>query len=96
MFDTKDHDIFLDHLQNHTGIQGLPLKTIEDQAFRLYLSDCYHFVYLNGELSNLSPVKYWVTQGSVLGPLLNVKLIKHSYIRIAALDNRFELCFSQI
>ncbi len=64
-FDTIDHDILIDRLQNYTGIQGQALRW-----FRSYLSDRYHFVYLNGESSHLSPVKYEVTQGSILGPLL--------------------------
>ncbi|KAL0150403.1 hypothetical protein M9458_054220 [Cirrhinus mrigala] len=60
-FDTIDHDILIDRLQNYAGIQGQALKW-----FRSYLSDRYHFVYLNGESSQLSPVKYGVPQGSVL------------------------------
>uniref|UniRef100_A0A9J7YXX5 Reverse transcriptase domain-containing protein n=1 Tax=Cyprinus carpio carpio TaxID=630221 RepID=A0A9J7YXX5_CYPCA len=64
-FDTTDHDILIDRLQNYTGIQGQALRW-----FRSYRSDCYHFVYLNGESSHLSPVKYGVPQRSVLGPLL--------------------------
>ncbi len=64
-FDTIDHDILIDRLQNYTGIQGQALRW-----FRSYLSDRYHFLYLNGESSQLSPVKYGVPQGSVLCPLL--------------------------
>ncbi len=65
-FDTIDHDILIDRLQNYTGIQVQALIW-----FRSYLSDRYHFVYLNGEASQLSGI--WSTgvpQGSVLGPLL--------------------------
>ncbi len=58
-------DTLIDRLQNYTGVRGQALRW-----FRSYLSDRYHFVYLNGESSQLSPVKYGVPQGSVLGNLL--------------------------
>ncbi len=60
-FITIDHDILIDRFQIYTGIQGQALRS---------LSGRYHFVYLNGESSQLSPVKYGVPQGSVRGPLL--------------------------
>ncbi len=64
-FHTIDHDILIDRLLIETGIQGQASRW-----FRSYLSNHYHFVYLNRESSQLSPVKYGVLQGSVLGPLL--------------------------
>ncbi len=52
-----------DRLQNYMGIQGQALRW-----FRSYLS--FIPLYLNGESSQLSPVKYGVPRGSVLVPLL--------------------------
>ncbi len=54
-FETIDHDILIDRLQNYTGIQGQALR-----CFRSYLSNHYYFVYLNGESHQLSP-KVWST-----------------------------------
>jgi len=65
VFDTIDHKILLDRLKNYTGIQRQALRW-----FRSYLSDRYHFVYLNREKSKITLVNYGVPQGSVLGPLL--------------------------
>ncbi len=56
-FETIDHDILIDRLQNYTGIQGQTLR-----CFRSYLSNHYYFVYLNWESYQLSPVKYGVPQ----------------------------------
>ncbi len=57
-FDTIDHDILIDRLQNYTGIQGQALRW-----FRSYLSDRYHFVYLNGSFHFISIItsKVWST-----------------------------------
>ncbi len=55
-FDTIDHDIHIDRLQNYTGIQWQALRW-----FRSYLSDRYHFVYLNGGGISIINSKVWST-----------------------------------
>ncbi len=45
-FDTIDHQILIQRLDNLIGIKGTALKW-----FKLYLSDRSHFVYVNGESS---------------------------------------------
>ncbi len=56
-FDTIDHDILVDRLQNYTGIQGQALRW-----FRSYLSDHYNFVCLfkRGIISIITS-KVWST-----------------------------------
>ncbi len=64
-FDTIDHNILLNRLQNFVGISGSALAW-----FKSYLSDRHQFLAVNDEVSYRSQVQYGVPQGSVLGPLL--------------------------
>ncbi len=64
-FDTIDHNILLNRLENFVGISGSALA-----LFKSYLSDPHQFVAVNAEVSYWSQVQYGVPQGSVLGPLL--------------------------
>ncbi len=64
-FDTIDHNILLNRLENFVGISGSALAW-----FKSYLSDRHQFVAVNEEVSYRSQVQYGVPQGSVLGSLL--------------------------
>ncbi len=64
-FDTIDHKILLNSLENFVGISGSALA-----RFNSYLSDRHQFVAVNEEVSYRSQVQCGVPQGSVLGSLL--------------------------
>ena len=62
-FDTLEHSVLLNRLQNSFGITGLALAW-----FQSYLSDCHQFG--GGSRSSETPCCMDVAQGSVLGPML--------------------------
>ena len=62
-FDTVNHDILLDKLEN-LGIRGKALE-----LFKSYLSDRVQYVNIDNCNSKTRPIRYGVPQGSVLGPL---------------------------
>ncbi len=64
-FDTIDHNIFLNRLENFVGIIVSALAWL-----KLYLSDRPKFVAVNEEVSYRSQVRYGVPPDSVLWPLL--------------------------
>ena len=64
-FDTIDHGILLNRLRHWVGVSGTALKW-----FYSYLSDRKFCVAANNYTSSLTPLKYGVPQGSVLGPIL--------------------------
>ncbi len=64
-FDTIDHIILLNRLENFVGISGSALAW-----FKSYLSDRHQLVAVNEEVSYRSQVQYGVPQGSELGQLL--------------------------
>ncbi len=64
-FNTIDHNILLNRLENILGISGSALAW-----FKSYLSDRHQFIAVNEEVSYRSQVQYGVPQGSVLGTLL--------------------------
>ncbi len=64
-FDTIDHNILLNRLENSVGFSGSALAW-----FKSYLSDRHQFLAVNEEVSYRLQVQYGVPHGSVLGPLL--------------------------
>ena len=64
-FDTIDHDILLNRLENTYGIKQNALSW-----FKSYMSDRTQSVLINGTESERKDLKYGVPQGSKLGPIL--------------------------
>ncbi len=64
VFDTIDHNILLNRLENSIAISGSALAW-----FKTYLSERHQFVAMNEEVSYQSQVQYGVPQDSVLWPL---------------------------
>ncbi|CAJ1053038.1 RNA-directed DNA polymerase from mobile element jockey [Xyrichtys novacula] len=64
-FDTIDHSILLQRLEQSIGIAGSALSW-----FKSYLTDRSQFVNVNNKSSAHTKVCYGVPQGSVLGPIL--------------------------
>ena len=64
-FDTIDHQILLQRLEDVIGIKGTALSW-----FKSYLSDRFQFVHVNDVSSMRTEVRHGVPQGSVLGPIL--------------------------
>ena len=64
-FDTVDHSILVNRLQNIFDIQGTVLSWIKS-----FIEDLTQSVQFVGDQSDKSPVLCGVLQGSVLGPIL--------------------------
>ena len=64
-FDTVDHNILIDRLENWVGLSGTVLNW-----FRSYLQDRNYYVSIGNFVSSQIKMTCGVPQGSILGPLL--------------------------
>ena len=64
-FDTVDHNILLDRLENWVGLSGIVLKW-----FRSYLGGRGYYVSIGDHKSEWTSMTCGVPQGSILAPLL--------------------------
>ena len=63
-FDTADQQLLLAKL-NHNEIRG-----VSNDWFKSYLSNCNHYVSINGFDSGVTMINFSVPQGFALGPFL--------------------------
>ena len=64
-FDTLDHQILVNRLQNNFGIEESALCW-----FQSYLSNRFQFITIKNLVSDKKMLRFGVPQGSVLGPIL--------------------------
>ena len=69
-FDTVDHKILLNQLENHFGIKGMALQWIESYLTNQFQRAVTGDMNTTGAKSESISLKFGVPQGSVLGPIL--------------------------
>ena len=95
-FDTINHDILINKLQNNYGLDGFIIKWIKS-----YLTNRSFSVSVNGKLSDSCCFDIGVPQGSILGPLLFILYTKeletiaeHFNVQIHLYADDSQICFS--
>ena len=69
-FNTVDHKILLNHLENHFGIRAMALQWIESYLINWSQRVVIGGTKTTGAKSESMSLKFGVPQGSVLGPIL--------------------------